>query len=75
LVHSFYRLLITVEGNAALARQPTKLKPSEGLRQQEGEDILPAQLEAEISEMRSILQELEKYRIQAIDTKYPDNGS
>lgn len=75
LVHSFYGLLITVDGKAALARQPTKLKPSEGLREQEGEDILPAQLEAEISEMYSILQELEKYRMQAINIKYPDNES
>lgn len=71
LVHSFYGLLITVDGEAALARQPTKLKPSEGLREEEGEDILPARLEAEISEMHSILQELEKYRLQAIDIKYP----
>jgi hypothetical protein len=60
LVHSFYGLLITVEGEAALARTPTKLKPSEGVREQEGEDILPAKLEAEISEMRSILEELDK---------------
>ena len=75
LVHSFYGLLITVDGKAALARQPTKLKPSEGLREQEGEDILPAQLEAEISEMHSILRELEKYRLQAIDIKYRDNES
>lgn len=72
LVHSFYGLLITVDGKAALARQPTKLKPSEGLREQEGEDILPAQLEAEISEMHSILQELERYRLHAIDIQYPD---
>jgi hypothetical protein len=72
LVHSFYGLLITVEGEAALARTPTKLKPSEGVREQEGEDILPAKLDAEISEMRSILEELEKYRLQAIDIEYPD---
>lgn len=75
LVHSFYGLLTTVDGKAALARQPTKLKPSEGLRAQEGEDILPAQLEREVAEMNSILQELEKYRLQAIDIKYPDNES
>jgi len=75
LVHSFYGLLITVDGEAALARQPTKLKPSKGLREQEGEDILPARIEAEISEMHSILQKLEEYRLQAIDIKYPDNES
>lgn len=75
LVHSFYGLLITVDGEVALARQPTKLKPSEGLREQEGEDILPNRLEFEISEMRSILQELEKFRLQAIDIKYLDNES
>jgi hypothetical protein len=72
LVHSFYGLLTTVDGEDALARQPTKLKPSEGLRAEEDEDILPARLAAEILEMHSILQELEKYRLQAIDIKYPD---
>ena len=72
LVHSFYNLLITVNGEAALARTPTRLKPSEGVREQDGEDILSTKLDAEISEMRSILQELEKYRLQAIDIKYPD---
>ena len=75
IVHSFYWLLTTVDGKAALARQPTKLKPSEGLREQEEEDILPEQLEANISEMHSILQELEKYKLQAINIKYPDNES
>lgn len=72
LVHSFYALLIRFDGDAGLARTPTRLKPSEGVREQEGEDILPAKLETEISEMRSILQELEKYRLQAIDIRYPD---
>ena len=71
LVHSFYNLLITVDGVAALARTPTRLKPSEGLRKQDGEDILPAKLEDKISEMGLILQELEKYRLQAIDISYP----
>jgi hypothetical protein len=73
LVHSFYGLLITVDGDAALARQPKRLKPSEGLREQEGEDILPERLEDEIAEMHSILQELESYRLQAIDINCPDN--
>jgi hypothetical protein len=70
-VHSFYGLLITVDGEAALARQPTKLKPSEGLREQDGKDILAERLEAEIKEMRSILQDLERYRLQSIDINYP----
>lgn len=72
LVHSFYRLLITVNGEAALARQPTRLKPSAGVREQQGEDILPEMLEAEVAEMRLIMQELEKYRLLAINIKYPD---
>jgi hypothetical protein len=72
LVHSFYSLLITVNGDVALARTPTRLKPSDGIREQEGEDILPAKLEAEIVEMRSILQELEAFRLQAIGIKYPE---
>ena len=71
LVHSFYNLLITVDGEAALERTPTRLKPSKGVREQNAEDILPVSLDSEISEMSSILQELEKYRMQAIDIKYP----
>lgn len=70
LVHSFYMSLITLEGETTLARQPTKLKPSKGLREQNEENILPTQLETEISEMHSLLQELEKYRLQAIDIRY-----
>jgi len=75
LVHSFYGLLVTVNGEAALARMPTRLKPSEGARNQGGEDILPTKLEDEISEMNSILQEMEKYRMQAINIKYGDDAS
>jgi len=72
LVHSFYHLLITVDGAIALERKPTKLKPSEGLREQPEEDILPSRLEFEISEMKQILAELETYRLSAIDTLYPN---
>lgn len=75
LVHSFYSLLVTVDGGFALARQPTRLKPSECLREQEGEDFHPQHLESEISEMHSILQKLETYRLQAIDIRYPDDES
>lgn len=71
LVHSFYHLLITVDGELALARQPTKLKPSEGLRKQDGEDILPTRLETEVAEMHQILEELERFRLMAIHIKYP----
>lgn len=71
LVHSFYALLTTVDGTLALARQPAKLKPSEGLRAQPEEDILPNRLEGEIREMKQILQELEVFRLSVIDTQYP----
>lgn len=74
LVHSFYGLLINVDGNAALARTPTRLKPSEGKREQEGEDILPAELDAEIREMHSVLQALENYRLLTIEIQYPLDG-
>ena len=73
LVHSFYNLLITVDGKEALARIPTRLKPSDGIRVQDGEDILPEKLEAEILEMGSILEELESYRRRAIDVMCPDH--
>ena len=71
LVHSFYHLLVTVDGELALERKPTRLKPSEGVREQPPEDILPDRLISEIAEMRQILAELEKYRLSAIDALYP----
>jgi len=70
LVHSFYALLTTVDGTLALARQPTKLKPSEGVRVQLEEDILPRRLEEEIQEMVRILHELEAFRLSVIDAQY-----
>lgn len=73
LVHSFYHLLITVDGGFALARTPTKLKPSEGLREQPEEDILPQRLESEIKEMKQILAALEVFRLAAINSIYPDD--
>lgn len=73
LVHSFYQLLFTVDGELALLRRPTKLKPSEGLREQPDEGILPARLESEIAKMKQILKELEEYRRSAIEAQYPDS--
>ena len=75
LVHSYYHLLITVDGGLALARTPTTLKPSEGLRERPEEDILPQRLEGEINEMEQIIAELEMFRLAAIDAIYPDNDS
>ena len=72
LVHSFYQLLIKVDGSVALERKPTKLKPSDGIRQQAAEDILPKRLENEINEMRKMLNKLEKYRLSAIEALYPE---
>ena len=40
IVHSFYNAHITVEGELGITRRPTKLKPSEGMREQPSEDIL-----------------------------------
>lgn len=70
LVHSFYSLLTTVDGTLTLARQPTRLKPSDGIRMQQEEDILPDRLEKEIEEMREMLQELEVFRLSVIDAQY-----
>ena len=72
LVHSFYSLLVTVDGRVALARAPTKLKPSVGLRVQPTEDILVARFDNDLSEILGILQEIERYRLVAIDKLYPD---
>jgi hypothetical protein len=70
LVHSFYTPLMTVDGSIALARQPTKLKPSEGLRTQAEEDIIADRLEKEIQDMEIILRQLEILRLSIIDIQY-----
>jgi hypothetical protein len=72
LVHSFYHLLVTVDGAVALERKPTKLKPSEGRREQAAEDIHPKHLDNDIFEMKKILVELEAYRLSAIDALHPE---
>jgi len=73
IVHSFYNTLITIDGQVGMVRKPTKLKPSEGIRTQPHEDILPGQLQAEIDEVTNILKELESFRLTAIDAIYPEN--
>jgi hypothetical protein len=50
---------------------PTKLKPSKGLREQPSEDILVGKLKAEVDEIKSLLSDLESYRLTAIDLLYP----
>ena len=71
LVHSFYGLLMTVDGKIALARAPTRLKPSAGLREQPGEDVLVAKLDKDLLEMSNVLTEVEKYRLAIVDALYP----
>ncbi|MBX3331661.1 MAG: hypothetical protein KF722_14730 [Nitrospira sp.] len=71
IVHSFYNIFITVEGQVGIRRKPTKLKPSEGIREQLHEEILFGKLQAEIAEIKSLLSELESYRLKAIDLLYP----
>lgn len=71
IVHSFYNLLITVDGTLALMRRPTKLRPSKGERHDPPEDILPGALAAETGSMQEYLQELEKYRTVVLDARYP----
>lgn len=71
IVHSFYNLLITVDGTLALSRKPTKLRPSRGECYGPSEDILPGALAAEIQEMQRALDELGAFRMKVLDTRYP----
>ena len=71
IVHSFYNLLITVDGELALTRRPTKLRPSKGERHDPPEDILPGALAAESKNMRDDLLEIEEFRMLILDTRYP----
>jgi len=71
IVHSFYNLLITVDGTLALTRRPTKLRPSKGERHDPPEDILPGALAVETKIMQDCLIEIEKFRTLVLDTRYP----
>lgn len=71
IVHSFYNMLITVDGEVGITRKPTKLKPSEGVREQPHEDILAGHLQQDLNEVKALLSELESYRLMAIDRLYP----
>jgi hypothetical protein len=70
IVHSFYHTLMTSDGRVGVMRRPTRMKPSEGVREQPHEDILPGQLKEEINRIHSLLSELESYRRKAIDLQY-----
>ena len=74
IVHSFYHMLTTSDGREGVVRRPTKLRPSEGIREQPHEDILPGKLKDEINEIKSLLSELEVYRLKAIDLQYPEHS-
>jgi hypothetical protein len=67
IVHSFYNKLITVDGQVGITRKPTKLNPSEGVRERPHEDILPGHLKEDLAEIHSIRSALESYRLKAID--------
>jgi hypothetical protein len=71
IVHSFYNRFITVEGQGGIRRMPTKLKPSEGIRELPHEDMLAGRLKDEFAEIKSLLSELESYRRKAIDLLNP----
>jgi len=71
IVHSFYNLLITVDGELALTRRPTRLRPSKGERHDPVEDILPGALVLETQEMRAKLRELALFRQLVLDIRYP----
>lgn len=72
IVHSFYHTLMASDGRVGVMRRPTRLKPSEGAREQPHEDILPGKLKDEINEIQSLLSELEVYRLKAIDLQYQE---
>jgi hypothetical protein len=71
LVHSFYVHLIKVDASIALARMPTRLKPSEGRRMQDEEIIGPELLGKEIAEMLEIDRELRGLCLSVLQAKQP----
>lgn len=72
LVHSRYNPWLNVEGNEGLLRTNSKLRGSNGEREEKEEELLPAAFNGDLQRLSRAAIALEKFRLQIIDWLYPE---
>ena len=72
MVHSRYWDWEDVEGSTGLLRQNSKLRASQGTRDEQEEELLPQAFEKDFERLSQALQGLERLRLKVINWLYPD---
>jgi hypothetical protein len=72
IVHSKYSSWISVNGEAGLFRENSRLRASKGAREEEEEELLPQAFGADFERLKAAIQNLESFRLKIIDWLYPD---
>jgi hypothetical protein len=74
LVHSNYIPWYNVEGFKGLIRENSKLRGSKGFLEKIEEKLLPETLNAELEQIEIIFNELNEFRLQTINWRYPEEN-
>ena len=72
LVHSKYTSWRNVEGVDGLIRQNSRLRPKDGIRQEDEEELLPAAFNEDFDHLAKALRRLEVFRKKILDWLCPD---
>ncbi|WP_143133139.1 hypothetical protein [Pseudoduganella namucuonensis] len=72
LVHSRYNRWINIHGKEGLLRTNSRLRGSKGEREEKEEELQPAAFDGDLARLAVAAQELERFRLQFIDWKFPD---
>ena len=72
LVHSKYVSWRNVEGIDGFIRQNSRLRPREGIRQEEEEELLPKAFSEDFEHLAKAGREIEVFRLKILDWLHPD---
>jgi len=72
IVHSKYSIWTNVDGASGLIRENSVLRASKGIREESEEELLPEAFELDCGRLSIALQSLERFRLQVIQWRYPD---
>ncbi|MDO8334506.1 MAG: hypothetical protein Q7T35_07555 [Nitrosomonas sp.] len=74
LVHSKYYLWLNVDGKEGLLRKNSILRAKMGEREEQEEELQPEAFDKDLNRLNSAAEKLEKFRIQIIDWKFPEEA-
>jgi hypothetical protein len=74
LVHSRYAGWFNVHGGEGLLRTNSKLRASEGQRQEVEEELQPEAFNKDLAKVSQLAAQLEDFRLKVIDWKYPSGA-